>query len=446
MNQIDNFTNIEGKKLKLLIICPFFPYPLKSGGHQGFFSAIEAIKNDFDIYIYYEENKDEDKLKDMFPYATLCKYTPYKRTIIEKIVFKIKAIPDNIFKKILPKLPSYKKGVDGLSPTYYYNGLYSVEYITSLNNVISKYNIDIVQIDFPCHLALVCALPSNVKKVYVHQEIHYVRNELTIKQLHLDNSPYYKFIYNLLKHQELCLLAIYDAVITVSDIDAKKLKDNGIQQVFGSISLVKTNSRMQENINSFSNYLSFLGPEYHYPNVDGLLWFLDNCWPAITEQVPNMRLRIIGEWSGKTQELWVSKYKNIEFTGFISDLYHALEKTIMIVPLQIGSGIKMKIQEAANMKIPFVSTSIGIESLPFIDGTDCFIADNTADFAQRILELINNLNLQNEFANSAYNKINAVFSYKNLRNTRLAAYNSLYIQNKPDSTKDKITDADGLQL
>ena len=46
-------------KRKFLLILPWLPYPLKSGGHQALFNGIVAIKDDFDIYIAYEAWVDE---------------------------------------------------------------------------------------------------------------------------------------------------------------------------------------------------------------------------------------------------------------------------------------------------------------------------------------------------------------------------------------------------
>ena len=44
-----------------------------------------------------------------------------------------------------------------------------------------------------------------------------------------------------------------------------------------------------------------------------------------------------------------------------------IANTIMIVPITIGSGIRMKILEAISNGVPVVSTSIGAQGLPLED-------------------------------------------------------------------------------
>jgi glycosyltransferase involved in cell wall biosynthesis len=59
-----------------------------------------------------------------------------------------------------------------------------------------------------------------------------------------------------------------------------------------------------------------------------------------------------------------------------------------VVPLRVGGGTRIKIFETMAMGIPVVSSSIGAEGLPVLDGSDIYIADNPEMFADRVVTLL----------------------------------------------------------
>ena len=93
----------------------------------------------------------------------------------------------------------------------------------------------------------------------------------------------------------------------------------------------------------------------------------------------------------------------------------------MIVPITIGSGIRMKILEASSLGVPFVSTSVGAEGLPVENGKNCFIADDKEMFVNCILKL-QDTTIQEKFIENAHTMILEKFSIKALRENRLDIY------------------------
>jgi glycosyltransferase involved in cell wall biosynthesis len=110
--------------------------------------------------------------------------------------------------------------------------------------------------------------------------------------------------------------------------------------------------------------------------------------------------------------------------GFVDDLKSALHNTIMIVPITIGSGIRMKILEAASLGIPFVSTSVGAEGIPLQSNYHCMIADAPSDFTNAILQLKNN-EKRTILIQNAHSLIHDNYSIEALRRNRLAIYSSI---------------------
>ena len=97
----------------------------------------------------------------------------------------------------------------------------------------------------------------------------------------------------------------------------------------------------------------------------------------------------------------------------------------MIVPITIGSGIRMKILEAASMGIPFVSTTVGAEGIPLRDGHDCFLTDSPNTFVEDIVKL-QDKELKLLFIQNANCMVCENYSLEALRRNRLEIYNTVF--------------------
>ena len=408
-------------KKKALIVSYFLPYPLISGGHQAVFNSIDVMRQDFDIHLLFNEDKqskiNQKTLEELWPEVKFHPYTLPKRNFKNVGDFLIR-----FAKKVHHLLMSRTKLWGEFSSCA---ANHSSDYLDYISSVITKNDIDIVQTEFIPGLSLVAALPRSVKTVFIHHELRFTRHELIMKEQNLTDS-FHKYKYNCLKSEELGFLSLYDAIVTLSEVDVQKLKKEGIpeQKLYSSLAIVKQKKEIKSP-SHFNGSLTFVGPEHHRLNVIGLEWFLDNCWNTILKNDNKLQLKIIGQWSAKTRKQWCSKYKNIVFLGFVENLYEALSDSVMVVPITVGSGIRMKIQEAAMMKIPFVTTTVGVEGLPFNDAEDCFICDDATDFANKVLMLKDDLALQQQFTASANDKIKTLFSPDKLRESRSIVYNNL---------------------
>jgi glycosyltransferase involved in cell wall biosynthesis len=64
------------------------------------------------------------------------------------------------------------------------------------------------------------------------------------------------------------------------------------------------------------------------------------------------------------------------------------DAAIFVVPLRSGGGTRLKILQAMAMERPVVSTTVGAEGLEIVPGHNILLADNTAQFVQHILALL----------------------------------------------------------
>lgn len=129
--------------------------------------------------------------------------------------------------------------------------------------------------------------------------------------------------------------------------------------------------------------VTFLGGLHWPPNAQGVRWFVEKAWPQVRAQVPNCTLTIIGKDPPPVSA------EGIEVTGYVADLQPLLSETaVFIVPLLAGGGMRVKIVDAWMWGLPIVSTSIGAEGIDQRDGENILIADEPADIARAVVDVL----------------------------------------------------------
>lgn len=131
----------------------------------------------------------------------------------------------------------------------------------------------------------------------------------------------------------------------------------------------------------------FTGSMDWEPNIDAIEYFCSEIWPQILASFPNARFQIVGRSPHPRVQRLASV--SVEVTGTVPSVTDYLRSaTVVIVPLRIGGGTRLKIFEAMAMGKALVSTSIGAEGLEVTNGRDILIADDAQSFAASILQLL----------------------------------------------------------
>ncbi len=151
---------------------------------------------------------------------------------------------------------------------------------------------------------------------------------------------------------------------------------------------------------SASSLITFVGAMDWEPNVDGVEYFCGEIWPRIKAEVPDARFRIVGRNPDRRVQKWASD--SIEITGRVpSVVEHLHESAVVIVPLRIGGGTRLKIYEAMATAKAVVSTTVGAEGLDVHDGRDIVLADDPRSFAQSVITLLRDRELRRRYETAA---------------------------------------------
>lgn len=404
-------------KKNILLILPFFPYPLTSGGHQAIFNEIKALSSFANIYIIYHEARKDKNIVNRANFLKQfkernIKIYPYVRKLSSYSFYQvIQSLCRIIKSKLLKSNSDFKISNFDINLEYI-----SDDYILYIESLIKELKIDIVQTEMLSTIIDILIIPKNVKTVFVHHEIGYIVKQQALQELGI--TEYRKMYLDYIKMKEIELLKKYDRIITLSLNDEVKLTKEGIphEKIRTSYAIIEKPKDTYET-NEIKPILTFIGPEIHNPNHVGVCWFLENCWSLVLNKNPKFEFHIIGNWSNKTIKQINNKYHNIKFLGYVNDLSEKIKGTTLIVPITIGSGIRMKILEAASRKVPFVSTTIGVEGLPFTSGIDCIISDKPDIFVNGILTF-QDKETRKRFTDNAFKIYESNFSLKGLTNVR----------------------------
>ncbi|WP_341227968.1 glycosyltransferase [uncultured Arcticibacterium sp.] len=408
--------------MKIAIVSIVFPYPIDNGGGAATFNMIDSLRHKHDITFICPNVKAENKQKlhELWPNVeilTTDKNQGESRSLkLYKNVLKInKFLKGKVDDYFYPKTHLY---INDLSKVYY------PELLKLVKDKVTSENFDLVQVEFIEFAGLVHILPKDLKKIFIHHELRFKRLEMEYQTLNT-KSLEDKWHIAATKDLEIALLNHYDKVVTVTDTDNKFLAEAGIKKELLHTSTLPINFK-ETDINQpfqFKNNLVFLGPENHYPNLDGINWFLEECWDKISQAHPNLTLQIVSKWTTEFQNLHKSR-KNVEFLGFVEDLSTVFDGSIMIVPLRIVSGMRMKILEGISWKMPIVSTIEGAEGLPMEDAENCMLASNSEEFIEKTIQLIENNKLCSKLIDASQKLITDQYQIEKCAKTRDALYNS----------------------
>lgn len=411
----------------VLFVSSFLPFPLHSGGNQAIFNGMYALKDDINIFLAFPESYEtphiaekEEFIKRFDGRVTLLPYTwapvssgQKRLDTIYRFKYNVKKIISGGRIKEHSGVFRYEDWLPQLLPQ-------PEAFISHVNDIITTYKIDIVQCEMLGTAFFPLVFPPHVKTIFVEHEIGFVRKELQLSSLG-DKSLQGTAHLEINKMLEASLLNKFDTVVSLSEDDTRKLRNAGVtSNILTSFAVVNTkNDSPLES--EFGNVLSFVGPEWHPSNVIGLTWFLENCWGHLLNKLPEMQLHIVGRWSKERRSIFERKYQNVQFLGYVDDLASAIRNTIMIVPITIGSGIRMKILEACAVGVPVVTTTIGVEGLPLTHEKDCFVADSADSFVSSILRL-QDKKVRMSCVQSAREVISEKYSVASLRANRLCLY------------------------
>ncbi len=203
----------------------------------------------------------------------------------------------------------------------------------------------------------------------------------------------------------------FDGVVAVSEEDRRTFqREYGWNHVRVIDTAVDTEYFAPQDALEAEDRVVFVGSLDWLPNEDGVRYFVEQVWPAIRARRPGARFQAIGRTpSGALQRL--SAVPGVEIVGTVPDVRpYIAAATVVVVPLLVGGGTRMKIYEAMAMRRAVVSTTLGAEGLRVNDGAEIVLADTAESFARQVTSLLENRALRRRIADRGYECVTRQFS------------------------------------
>lgn len=361
--------------MKILFIANLVPYPLDGGGKIFTFSVLKALsqKHDIDLLCFYENEKIEEAKCQLNPFCNSIYAVPIKVTTKENMkLILIKAGLSLFSKKPLSINKYHSKKMVKILTEKVKNNRYDCVFF----NLLSMYS----------YAPIIKSLDSDIKTILYEQNC-----ETLIYKRYLKESTNFlkKIFLNIevkkLENFEQKSIRDVNQLILLSEEDRKALDIDKSSCNIIPIGVQKSQySKKYNDILKEPLRLLFIGTMTWGPNNDGIIWFLENVMPMCDDS-SKYELYIIGKHPSEAVQNLCKKYKNVKLLGFVESLdkYYDL-CDVLIVPLFIGSGQRVKIIEAFSKSFAVISTSIGAEGLNYIDGKNILIANNENEFKIKI--------------------------------------------------------------
>ncbi|MGA1523264.1 MAG: glycosyltransferase, partial [Planctomycetota bacterium] len=122
----------------------------------------------------------------------------------------------------------------------------------------------------------------------------------------------------------------------------------------------------------------FTGVMDYEPNVDGVLWFAESCWPQLRAEFPDARFLVVGNRPTAAIQALDGRH-GITVTGWVETTPPYFDRaTVAIAPLRLARGLQNKVLEAMSMGLPVVATQKASQGLGQVPADTLSVADDPA--------------------------------------------------------------------
>lgn len=407
--------------MKILHLFPYVPVPPTFGGALRVYHILNHLyKNYDDLYIAgFNREGELTLLKNEFPVEN------------ERLLFE---------KKERSRISRLKQITSFFHQhSYWYDFISSSSFQRKLDQLLEKENFDIILTEFAS--MGVFNLKTDAITILDAHNVEYdnFRRMSKLKWSFL-RKKFYQAEYKKVKAEEIEIFNRYDAVFATSERDKDIIESHARETKHYVIpNGVDTNFfRKNENVKKGQFNIVFTGAMGYLPNQDGIMFFLDEIFPLIKQGVPEAKIYVVGSNPPAMLQKYASD--DVIITGFVDDVRPYIDKSsIYVVPLNMGSGTRLKVLEAMSMKIPIVSTSIGCEGIEIEEGKNILVRDEPKAFADAVIKLMNDSTLANKLVKNGHELVLDKYDWSVVCKDIDKAFKELLNQKK--SGKEKVISA-----
>lgn len=382
--------------MKILMITPYLPYPLVSGGQIRTYNLLKNLANKHKItlasFIRYD---DERKfIKELNPFCQ------------KVIVFKRRKAwsPINILFSAITPFP--------FLVSIYFDLTVRFKIKKELEN--EKYDL--------IHAETFYVMPNipktSVPIFLVEQVIEYLVYQRFVEGLPTTFSPVKPFLFldvAKIKWWERYYWKKAKRLAAMSNEDRafiQKLQPNlKVDVIANGVDVEYFEKTIK--VSPKTPTVLFVGQFKWLPNRDATKFLVHEIWPKIKSQIKDARLWIVGR--NPPVDILSLKSPDTKVDGGVEDIRAAYGgANVLLAPIRNGRGTKYKILEAMATKTPIVGTKLAIEGIDVKNGQEALVAESPGDLANLTVEVLKTPKLGQKLASNAYKLVSKDYNWKKI--------------------------------
>ncbi len=384
--------------MKILMLTPYLPYPLRSGGQIRTYNLLKNLskKHDITLFSLIKEDSEKQYLTELGKFCK--KIEVFKRT-------SSPWHPKNILKAGFSLYP----------------------FLVTRNLVLStkeKVTEEIQKEKYDLIHAETFYMMPNIPKT----EIPVILVEQTIEYLgyqsYADKSslfflkPMLQIDIQKIKSWEKHYWENCNFLITMSEDDKNFIKSvapsvKRIDVVANGVD-IEWFDKTQKKLNTAPTIL-FVGTFKWLPNSEAVDYLVTKVWPLIKKQLPDAKLLIVGNSPTAKALSYQEVDGSIKVEGGIADIRDAYAGAhVLLAPVFSGKGTRYKILEAMATGTPAIGTSIALEGLDIIPGKQAIVANDAQEMADAVYKVISDSKLRKSLAEEGKKLIAQKYDWKNI--------------------------------
>ena len=179
----------------------------------------------------------------------------------------------------------------------------------------------------------------------------------------------------------------FDTVITLTEEDKLYLANLGCETKIHVIP-PQINVPNIDKIAKTPNSICFVGSYNREPNIQAVEILINEVFPKISCSVS---LNIVGKGLGRKIIQTIHNLEGVNYLGFVDDIDSFIaSQMLMVAPIHMGAGLKMKITHSLACGTPVLTTPIGAEGINIGSENGLWIEESLEALSKKCLELMKN--------------------------------------------------------
>jgi glycosyltransferase involved in cell wall biosynthesis len=162
---------------------------------------------------------------------------------------------------------------------------------------------------------------------------------------------------------------------------------------------------------------------FYPPNAYAAEWFIREVYSRIRDRVPDVRFVLVGAKPPRALRILARGDPRIELRGYIADLAEIYDSaTVMVAPIRVGGGMRVKILDAMAAGVPIVATTVACEGIDELSERQVLVADEPDAFADSVCYLLADRQARLDLARAAFDLVQRRYDWNLMEDRVRLAY------------------------